>query len=197
MIVCCYAPGHLKPETREALLASRIPVEFRPVQGEYGYWEAMVEMFARGETFINVEHDIVPSAEALHSLLDCRNPLCYAPYTYLKEDRWWQLWRSFCDRGEQGDVRGACQELTDAIWAVHCQGLGCVKFGAKLLRERREAFASIPRTPWKVLDGAIYNALGWLEACQHDYHVKHVDHIDWSMTDQTVTARPDWTIVHA
>jgi hypothetical protein len=51
-----------------------------PTIGDYGYSKYLNERWEEGQTFINVEHDIVPTKEILESIWNCPEPLCVTAY---------------------------------------------------------------------------------------------------------------------
>jgi len=46
----------------------------------WGYQDYLQMAWDKGETFLNMEHDIVPWPGAIHSLLDCPEPWCFFGY---------------------------------------------------------------------------------------------------------------------
>ena len=48
--------------------------------GDYGYSEYFRQRWAEGETFINLEHDVVVYPGALKALWDCPEPWCVCDY---------------------------------------------------------------------------------------------------------------------
>jgi hypothetical protein len=74
-VIVPFVGGFLRPETR-----SLPNVELRNVgSSDQSYWELLVELW-RGETFIVVEHDIVPTQEQLQEIWDCPEEWCSRPY---------------------------------------------------------------------------------------------------------------------
>lgn len=51
------------------------------VDKEFGYSQYFKERWEEGETFINVEHDVVPRKEILEEMMNCSEPLCVAGYS--------------------------------------------------------------------------------------------------------------------
>jgi hypothetical protein len=47
-----------------------------PTIGKFGYSNYLEQRWTDGKTFINIEHDVVPTTEILESLWDCKSPLC-------------------------------------------------------------------------------------------------------------------------
>jgi hypothetical protein len=74
----------ITPATRAALDASGYRWEPRDVSASDGaYWALLAELWAAGEEFAVVEHDVVPSPSALASFEACGNDWCSCPYPYL------------------------------------------------------------------------------------------------------------------
>lgn len=47
-----------------------------PTHGEFGYSNYLKQRWDEGQTFINIEHDVVPTMAILQSMWDCPSPLC-------------------------------------------------------------------------------------------------------------------------
>lgn len=47
-----------------------------PIDNPYGYSRYFAERWSEGRTFINIEHDVVPTRELLGSLWQCPSTLC-------------------------------------------------------------------------------------------------------------------------
>lgn len=74
---------HLRAETYLACKAATALVTAVPLQDhEWSYADYWIERWQAGETFINVEQDVVPTPEVLHSMWDCPEPYCLAQYCY-------------------------------------------------------------------------------------------------------------------
>lgn len=74
----------LEPATYRA--ACRWPdVDFVPLHDDpvYGYSRLIVDLWAAGETFCIVEHDVVPHRGALGQLAVCRHDYCAFPYPWV------------------------------------------------------------------------------------------------------------------
>lgn len=67
---------------QEATLISLIGEEYTPVkvEGTYGYSNYFKSRWTEGETFINLEHDVVVYPGALQALWDC--PRAWCAYNY-------------------------------------------------------------------------------------------------------------------
>jgi len=80
-----YVPfTHLSEATRIALVDyDYIPVDLN----DRAYADFLGERWREGETFINIEHDIVPWPGAIESLIDCPEAWCgYAYHTGVSRD---------------------------------------------------------------------------------------------------------------
>lgn len=79
-IVCPYA-GSIAPETRGALDSCRLSWRAVDVSAsDTAYTHLLASLWAARETFIVVEHDIVPPPRALADLASCDEPWCALPY---------------------------------------------------------------------------------------------------------------------
>lgn len=73
----------LRPETEAALDVSGWSWESVDVSSsDEAYYQLLAELWAAGETFAIVEHDIVVGPETLNQLADCYSDWCVAPYPY-------------------------------------------------------------------------------------------------------------------
>ncbi len=68
----------LRPETRAAVPPGAVLTWVG--SHEHNYWGLLADLWARGDTFIVVEHDIVPHASALRELDACPSEWCAFPY---------------------------------------------------------------------------------------------------------------------
>lgn len=74
--------NHLHPDTHQAL-KDWPGVEFRSTRDDdYAYGRLLRELWADGEDFLLVEHDVVPTPEHLARMAECPNPYCAAPYAW-------------------------------------------------------------------------------------------------------------------
>jgi hypothetical protein len=53
---------------------------------DWAYQKYIEEVWAQGEDFINMEHDIVPWPGAVHELIKCAHPWCFFGYDYSTPD---------------------------------------------------------------------------------------------------------------
>lgn len=81
------------------------------------YWRVLCEWWARGETFMVVEHDVICRPDVIDQFLDCDEPWCAFPYD------------DMCHWG--------CMEA----WA---NTLGCTRFRSELIAAAPDALSSIP-----------------------------------------------------
>lgn len=109
-------------------------IDFEMVIAEspYTYGETMHRYWQKGHTFINVEHDIVPYPGALQAIDECGYNFCGYDYP-------------IGYAGVLGPGRGSA--------------LGCVKFGASLMRDYPDLSDDWPTTPWNALDAKIFLSL--------------------------------------
>lgn len=71
----------LRSDTYEAVpFAKFIPLQRGNESTSYA--EYFKERWKEGESFINVEHDVVPSIPVLESLWHCQSPICVTGYVY-------------------------------------------------------------------------------------------------------------------
>lgn len=68
---------------RDALNAAGVAHEVHLCHGDTGYWRLLAALWARAETFVIVEHDVVVDAGTIVELADCGREWCAAPYPYL------------------------------------------------------------------------------------------------------------------
>ena len=81
MRVTCPHAGPIAPETSAALDASGFPWEAADVSdSDTSYTRLLGRLWASGEPFAVVEHDIVPHPGALAELLACPRPWCSFSY---------------------------------------------------------------------------------------------------------------------
>lgn len=71
----------LVPATREPLYKAGVTVFIDSTDDE-SYWRFWSDLWAVGESVIVVEHDIVPSGDALAELVTCDGDWCAQPYPY-------------------------------------------------------------------------------------------------------------------
>lgn len=69
-------------ELRAATFLSAPEAILIPTTGDFGYSEYMKQRWMEGVTFINIEHDVVPTREILESIWNCPEPLCVTAYEH-------------------------------------------------------------------------------------------------------------------
>ncbi len=106
----------LQPVTIQALAGYQVTLA--KVEGPYGYRSYFRDRWRAGETFISVEHDVVPWPGALEQLWAC--PELWCVYGYHDND-------NFADPAVTGFPY-----------------LGCVKFSAELIAATPRAWAHNP-----------------------------------------------------
>ena len=105
-LVIPYVEGQLAPETRQ--LGEHLSAEFVDLTGdEFGYWRLFKRLWAEGQSFINVEQDILPTVERLEGIWACPEEWCVCSYPYT---------------------------MPGSRSLSYISGLGCVKFSGHLLR---------------------------------------------------------------
>lgn len=76
-IICPYTPNRLAKRTRDALPAT---TEFVKMTDFDSYQLLFLSLWKAGESFIIVEHDVVPSPGSLDRLARCKHQWCGCPY---------------------------------------------------------------------------------------------------------------------
>lgn len=80
-VVVPYVPGRWPLNaTRLALLQDGHDPEFHNMQTNESYFELLSGLWAKRETFVTVEHDIVVWPGGIDELYLCREPWCVLPY---------------------------------------------------------------------------------------------------------------------
>jgi len=98
----------------------------------FAYWRLLCEWWARGETFMVLEHDVICRPEILEHFESCPEPWCLHPYD------------DMCHWG--------CMEK----WA---NSLGCIRFDASLMRAVPDAASSVEDPKLRIWTDAC-NGLG-------------------------------------
>lgn len=142
LVVIPFVAGMLAVETEA--LGTRLGAGFVDV-GDDGeaYYRLLSRLWAEGEAFAIVEHDILPEEQVLDSMLTCSQPWCAAAFP--------QLLRLTRANGEP--VPRLQLALT---WA-----LGCMRFEAALLRSHPDAMerAGTISRHWSALDKALLHVV--------------------------------------
>jgi len=79
-LVCPYT--ELRPETRMAAQLSGLRTRFEPMTYMANYYTLMQRLWKRGETFILLEQDIVPTEAQFYDITICGHDWCGFPYQY-------------------------------------------------------------------------------------------------------------------
>ena len=80
-VICPYTPAGLRDATRQALEALGGPVEMVDVSAtDHAYAALVAGLWAAGDTFLLVEHDMIPTLEAVTAMQECRRWWCANPY---------------------------------------------------------------------------------------------------------------------
>lgn len=76
-IVIAYTPIKLRSEVR--VLGEDVGAIFEDVShSEVGYGQLISRMWAKGESFLLLEHDVLPTAALLDEMTSCDSPWCHA-----------------------------------------------------------------------------------------------------------------------
>lgn len=140
--------------------------EWYDVSGDdHAYWRLLRDVWADGETFAVVEHDVQCRPDVFEQFEACPEPWCVFPYTPI--------------------CHWACQEA----WA---NMLGCTRFTAELIAACPDAVSSIPEELrlWNNLCDHIagnkingvpcpQNPAGVRAKFAHHWHFPGVRHLSW------------------
>lgn len=123
--------------------------------GNLAYFESLGDIWAAGEQFATIEHDILVRPDIVEAFEECPEPWCVFGYT------------EFCHE--------ACMEN----WRNE---LGCTRFRAEAMREVPDAVSSIPdgqlRDWHQVCDGLGNNLRA--AGLTHHWHRPHAVHDHWA-----------------
>ena len=142
LLVCPYEP-QVHPLTASSLKAHVPSAEYRKIGTDRtGYWQMLTHLWAQGESFILVEHDVEIHGSVFPEFLNCWRPWCVFPYS-------------------------GPPILGGGLGAPFERALGCTRFRSDLLREHPQLISSIGldwRRPeehrdWRGLDARIASAL--------------------------------------
>jgi len=148
-VIVCYTRLLLRPETVASLEAHAPHAELHDVTDDPdAYWRALARVWADGEAFIAVEHDVELTPEVLPQFAACPEPWCSFGY---------------------GDIP------TGAL--VIGQQIGAVRFRAELVQAHPDVFESIePRDRgWTGLDMPLHREL-WRRGLVAHFHLPPVAH---------------------
>jgi hypothetical protein len=79
-VVVAIPPSAVVMYAVRALVSNCVLHETRIMEDDFAYGRLLTELWNQGETFIVVEHDIVPWLGALEHLAACPQPYCAFPY---------------------------------------------------------------------------------------------------------------------
>lgn len=99
--------------------------------GDEEYWKLMKGIWSLGETFLIVEHDVLPWPGALEELEQCPFPWCSCTYLIKRS-----------------------KLNTQGYGVFH--GFGCTKFSAHLIKMLPDVWDQIESRHWKHLDAQFY-----------------------------------------
>ena len=120
----------LRPVVKQVLVTLLdLPVNFVAMEKDDSYFNLLAGLWAEGERFIIIEHDVLPWPGAVEELWNC--PADWCSYTYKM-------------RGYHGD------------YGIH-HSLGCTKFGEGFMSEVPDMFLRFDSTDWKHLDAQIFH----------------------------------------
>lgn len=137
----------------------------------HAYWRLLRDVWADGETFTVVEHDVLWRPDVVEQFEACPQPWCVFGYTPI------------------------CHEACLEAWA---NMLGCTRFTAELIAACPDAVSSIPeeQRDWHNLcDSIAGNKVGGMPAplrpggvrtagFAHHWHKPGVQHISWEDHDR-------------
>lgn len=97
------------------------------------YYGALLDIWARGETFAVLEHDVVCRPDVIREFEECPEPWCtYGYHDICHPDPWID---------EDGMRRPSCMEA----WR---NALGCTRFRRELIKQVPDALAAMPEQYW-------------------------------------------------
>lgn len=152
-ILFVYTQEKVKHETLQTIMAMEDAgheVRRREATGLYSYWNAMKMMFSEGDTFLNIEHDVVLSLDQVNDLAACPEPVCAVAYPYAGPDWSWEP-----------------REI---------QALGVCKFSAELVKDMAPKLTN-EQVEFRAVDPAIFHLLpGYPQHIFHR-HYPNAEHI--------------------
>jgi hypothetical protein len=100
-------------------------------QDDHAYWRLLGDLWAAGEAFLIVEHDVVCRPDVVEQVANCPEPWCAFPYDDMCHWECMEAWRNTlgCTRFSAEIIRAVPDAVT-AIegryrdWHVLCDGLG-------------------------------------------------------------------------
>ena len=163
-IVIPFVAGKLKPETRA--MGEALDATFEDLTGDdFGYFKLVARLWAKGDSFLLVEEDVVAEKALLEEMWDCPHEWCHA-----------FAWR-YSGAVAPGETRPSAP-VRHRETAMHC-----LKVSGSLLERMG---TTMPRGPirWQSLD---FFLLGWLaQNAQPHLHGPvlhlHQQHPAWAAT---------------
>jgi hypothetical protein len=155
-LVIAYTPGMLRPAVKQ--LGEDVGAEFIDVSGsDLAYGELVADLWQQGDSFLLLEHDVLPTAALLEEMWNCGSEWCagfawgYAEFRHLRPARF------------------------------RVTALMLNKFGADLLRQT-PAVPSAVRVRWTQVDLALLGVLAQHAPCLHGpmTHLR-AQHPAWAM----------------
>jgi len=140
IIAAATKPTAENEECLATIEAAGYEIERYLLVGDLDYGDLLARLWDEGETFLNIEHDIYGvMPEIVAEFANCPEEWCSSPYDYF-------------NKSAKGRPVG---------------GLGCTKFGAKLMARWPEAMETARQLPctghpighWCVMDLTIYRVL--------------------------------------
>lgn len=134
-VVIPFVAGGLAPPVRE--LGRELGAEFVDMTGnDTGYHALLARLWAKGEGFVTMEQDVLPTVEQLDDLANCTEAFCTSAYPYAVN----------YDDGVH-------------VFEASIFSLGCAAFSTALLAQEPDLF-SVGRLAAPVFWGSIDGALG-------------------------------------
>lgn len=93
----------------------------------FNYWRVLAEWWARGETFLVLEHDVICTSDVVERMESCSEPWCANPYDDMCHP---------AVLNSDGSVSPGCMDA----WR---NTLGCTRFEASLMQAVPDALTSI------------------------------------------------------
>ena len=154
----------------DALRSDDIDPILHPIHTDTGYWELLAKMWSEQETFVIIEHDIIPWPGAIRAMIACHHGWCAHAYKI----------------GGYYSPGLGCTKFSAEIMKAHPTAL-------ELAGDHLCPYFSSPGDPryWSGLDarlGLVLSALagiGWPH--RHEPPVVHLNPLHW----QPGTAMPD------
>jgi hypothetical protein len=162
-IIVPYTDGGLRPQTQA--FGEHFGARFVPMTSLTSYFDLLAELWAKQETFILCEQDVVPSTEVILSMAECSALWCSG--LFAEPPPW-------APRGAVADVSVDRRPYWSCL-------LGFNRFSAELQRRVPDAMARVgrllPERFWPHLDGALIKVLDREERVDRHGHLPAVQHL--------------------